>query len=315
LTEESPVVRPFSEVASELADPVRPLLNATLVELSGISPEEQAHLAQVWPGITLARRREIISRLVDLAEDNFELDFEDVFRLGLGDEDADIRSQSITGLWEEEDPCLISPLLNLLEHDSSEAVRAAAATALGKFIMLGEHQKLRASYTDRICRSLLPILSDSQEPPEIRRRALEAIAPCNSPKVEIIIREAYGSRNHKLKASAIYAMGRTVDPVWLPLLVREMNNPDAEIRYEAAVACGEIGDEAAVSPLIELIEDSDIEVSLAAIRALGQIGGEEANDYLEEQLEDTSLSPAFQEAIEQALAEIRENEEPLGFPF
>ena len=170
---------PFDEVAAELADPEKPLLNATLAELSGMSPEELSYFTKAWPGIAVARRREIVSRLVELAEDNFELDFEDVFRISLADEDADIRCQAVSGLWENEDPSLICPLLNLLERDSSETVRAAAAMALGKFIILCEHQKLRATYTERICRSLLPILQSSQQPLEVRRRALEAIAPAN----------------------------------------------------------------------------------------------------------------------------------------
>jgi HEAT repeat protein len=314
LTEEAPLLLPFADIVSEITDPEKPLLSAVLSELSGMSPEEQAHFTSAWPAIAPERRREIISRLLELAEDNFELDFEGVFRIALSDGDAQIRTQAIEGLWEDEDPCLIGPLLKLLECDSSEAVRAAAAVALGKFILLAEHQKLRAAYTERICRALLPILRDSTQPLEVRRRALEAIAPAHFPEIEGLIREAYASRDDRLAVSAIYAMGKTTGPGWMPLLIRELASPDAERRYEAAGACAEIGDEAAVPDLIELAEDADVEVGLAAIRALGRIGGDEAKDYLEESLEDGSRSPAFQEALEQAIAEIRENEEPFGSP-
>ncbi|MBA7574216.1 hypothetical protein ES708_16018 [subsurface metagenome] len=88
-----------------------------------------------------------------------------------------MRSKAIEGLWESEETSLINPLINLLEHDSSEKVQAVAATALGKFAMLAEHEKLRSSHSSKIRQALLSVIEDSSKPAEVRRRALEAAAP------------------------------------------------------------------------------------------------------------------------------------------
>ena len=259
----------------------------------------------------LRRRQQIVSRLVELAEDNFELDFDNVFKNCPDDEDAEVRSKAIEGLWENEEPSLINTLLNLFEHDSSPRVQAAAASALGRFVMLAEHQKLRRSYRSKIYQALLATINDNSQPLEVKRRALEAIAPMDSPEVGKTISEAYHSGHPKLKVSSIYAMGKNCNPAWLPLLLKELASADAEIRYEAAAACGEIGEEEAVPHLIELIDDRDIEVQLAAIRALGKIGGTEAKNCLEQCLDDDNET--IQQAAEQALYELNEGEEPLSF--
>jgi HEAT repeat protein len=73
-------------------------------------------------------------------------------------------------------------------------------------------------------------------------------------------------------------MGRSADNYWIATLIDELQNDDAEIRYEAATACGMIEDEEAVPYLIDLLADDDAEVREQAIVALGAIGGEDAID-------------------------------------
>lgn len=257
------------------------------------------------------RRRQIIYRLVELAEDNFELDFDDIFKSCLRDEDADVQSKAIEGLWESEETSLIDPLIELLEPESPEKVQATAATALGKFALLAELEKLRPHHKTRVCRALLGIIEDSDRPLEIKRRALEAAAPLSLPQMERAIARAYRSGVPRLKTSAIFAMGKNCDPRWLPILIKELGNDDAEIRYEAAQACGELGEKEATPYLRELTTDPDIDVQLAAIQALGKIGGPEAKDSLERCLTDDS--EAIQQAAEEALNELEASEDPLSF--
>ena len=307
------MLSPIDEIISELKGSDRPLSNAKLSELSSINSEELRLFKEVWPTIELKRRQQIVSRLVELAEENFELDFDNVFKNCLDDPDAEVRSRAIEGLWENEEPSLINTLLNLLEHDSSERVQSAAASGLGRFIILAEHQKLHSNYSSKIYQKLLVIIGDKSQTLEVKRRALEAIAPRCSPRVERAISEAYHHGHPKLRASSIYAMGKNCSPAWLPILLKELSNADAEIRYEAAKACGEIGEEEAVPYLINLVEDPDIEVQLAAIQALGKIGGTEAKNCLEQYLEDDS--EVIQQAAEQALRELDIDEEPLSLSF
>jgi len=275
------MLSPINEIIADLSNRDEPLPNSRLTELANMDSAELTYFKQVWPTMGLRRRRQIVSRLVELAENNFELDFDNVFKNCLDDEDAEVRSKAIEGLWENEEPSLINTLLNLFEHDS------------------------------KIYQALLATINDNSQPLEVKRRALEAIAPMDSPEVGKTISEAYHSGHPKLRVSSIYAMGKNCNPAWLPLLLKELASADAEIRYEAAAACGEIGEEEAAPHLIELIDDRDIEVQLAAIRALGKIGGTEAKNCLEQCLDDDNET--IQQAAEQALYELNEGEEPLSF--
>jgi HEAT repeat protein len=106
-------------------------------------------------------------------------------------------------------------------------------------------------------------------------------------------------------------MGKNCDPSWLPILLDEMNNTHAEIRYEAAVACGELGEEMAIYDLVRLTGDPDIEVQLAAIQALVKIGGNDAKEGLQDCLSDPS--ELIREATAQALKQLDIEEDPFSF--
>ncbi len=256
------------------------------------------------------RRRQIVSRLVELAEDNVELDFAGAFRICLQDPDEEVRGMAVEGLWESEDTSLITPFINMLERDASERVQVAVAIALGRFIMMAELGKIRDGYMTRIARVLLDIIGDKSRPIEVRRRALESVAPLILPDVGEAIREAYASEDPKLRISAIYAMGKNCHLQWLSSLLNELGSEDEEVRYEAAVACGELGEEEAALYLKGLVNDPDTEVRLAAIQALGRIGGSEAKQVLTRCLRDPSK--AIREMATEALNELELGKDPLS---
>jgi HEAT repeat protein len=302
---ELPTSSSIRETIAELGNRNSRLLNSRLADLSNLNPEELQALEQVWATIKPKRRRQVMHRLVELAEDNFELNFDSIFKNRLKDQDAEVRSEAIEGLWESEDTSLITPLINLLEHDNSEEVQVAAAMALGKFALLAEHKKLRPYYTSKISQALLNSIEDKNRPVEVRRRALEAAASLSLPQVERDILEAYQSSHSRLRTSAVYAMGKNCNCRWLPMLLKELGSSDAEIRYEAAGACGELGEQEAIPHLIELICDPDVDIQLAAIQALGKIGGSKAKECLEQCM--NNPSEAIQQAAEQSLYELEED--------
>lgn len=301
----------IEETIASLSDSDKPLLSSRLTELSNLNTQELALFEKAWETFEPKRRRQIIYRLVELAEDNFELDFDDIFKGRLKDKDADVQSKAVEGLWESEETGLIDPLIELLEPESPEKVQATAATALGKFAMLAELEKLRAKHKTKVCRALLGVIEDTNRNIEVKRRALEAAAPLSLPQMGKAIARAYQSGVPKLKTSSIFAMGKNCNPRWLPILIKELTSADAEIRYEAASACGELGEKEAAPYLSELTSDPDIDVQLAAIQALGKIGGPEAKDSLERCLTDDS--EVIQQAAEQALNELEAGEDPLSF--
>ena len=302
---------PLESYLDELGRLEKPLITSKLADLSDLTPDELDLFRQAWAKIAPERRRQIVQRLVDLAEDNFELNFDEIFRVCLFDEDAEVRTSAIDGLWECEDRTLIEPLVHLLRWDGDERVRAAAATALGRFALLAEYGKLPELDVARVDSSLLAAIDDETELFEVKRRAIEAISFRSLPRVREIILQAYRSGDPSLQVNAIYAMGLNCDPMWLPELLKELNSADPEMRYEAVRACGELGDERAVSRLIELVADPDMEVKLAAIEALGQIGGNAAKGKLQDCLD--SRNDVIRQAAEEALEELEFEEGPLYF--
>ncbi len=310
---EPPTPLSIKETIADLGNSNQSLLSSRLVDLSNLNSEELRFLEQVWVEIEPERRRQIVYRLVELAEDNFELNFDSIFWNCLKDQDAEVRCKAIEGLWENEETSLIDPLINLLEQDSSERVQTAAATALGRFAMLAEHKKLRSCHASKVSQALLVALGDDSKPIEVKCHVLEAAAPLSLPRVKKAIREAYQSHNAKLRISAIYAMGKNCDGSWLSVLLKELASADAEIRYEAVGACSELGEEEAVPYLITLIDDPDTDVQLAAIQALGKIGGTGAKECLEQCL--SNPSEAISQMAEQALQELKAGEDSLSSPF
>jgi len=311
-TTESTMSLSVEQTVVEIGDSDKPLLNSKLTELSNLDSEELECFKHSWAAIEPKRRRQIVQRLVELAEDNLDLNFDSILKYCLTDQDDEVQSTAIEGLWENEEASLVNPLINLLEQASTEKVQAAAATALGKFAMLAEHKKLRSSYVSRIEAALLALISDSNKPVDVRRRALEAAAPLSLHQVKTAIMDAYQSRDSKLRISAIYAMGKSCDLSWLPVLLSELASTDAEVRYEAAGACGELEEEETTVPcLTKLISDPDVDVQMAAIQALGKIGGTTAKECLERCLNDAS--EAIRQAAEQALNELETKEAPLSF--
>ena len=293
---------PIQEILAVLVDEERPLSSSNLARLSGLEPESLRLFQMVWPSIATSRKRIIVTRLVELAEDHSTLDYENIFTNCLNDRDSEVRSRAIEGLWEIEEPCLVDILVNMMESDSSQKVRSSAATALGKFTMMAVEQKMRPEYTLKIYCSIINALNDINQPVEVKRRALESLSCLDSPEIRKLIDEAYHSNNHKLRASSIYAMGKNCDSSWLPLLLNEATSNDTEIRYEVAVALGELGERESVSCLIELAADPDIEVKLAAIRSLGHTGDAGAKNFLVKLRNESG--DTLKQATEEALREI-----------
>jgi hypothetical protein len=169
-------------------------------------PEEAPALAEVWPQVEVARRRQVLRRLLDLAEDNVEMDFDRVYMVALNDDDAEVRALSIQGLWEHEDRDAIGPLVDILRNDPSATVRAEAATALGSFVLRAEFQQLNSMDSRRIEEALQAAIDDAAESAEVAA-ALES--GCAERRGCVGASSAYRSDNWRLRVSAVRAMGRS----------------------------------------------------------------------------------------------------------
>ncbi|MEA1958735.1 MAG: HEAT repeat domain-containing protein [Chloroflexota bacterium] len=295
---------------AELVDKSKPLMISKLTKLSALTPANLDLFCASWGEIPTERRQDVVGHLITLAEGDPDLDFDDLFLIGIHDPDETVREKSIDGLWEYERSPLIDPLIKILRRDPCEPVRAAAITALGKFALLSEFGKLRPKDEDKVVEALLEVTRNYNEEIDIRRRAVEAISSLSVPVVVETISEAYSSKDGRMKISAIYAMGMNSDPAWLPILIKEMASPDPELRFEAARACGEIEDAQAVPQLLKLIRDPDTQVRIAAIDALGKIGGEDAEAALQECAK--HAEEYVRDAAADALRELYFNRDPFS---
>ncbi len=301
----------FELFLETISDPAADLSSAEFHDVSDLSPEELGQFAKCWLPLQPERQREIVSMMVELAEQNTELDFTTVFKMCLKVGDEEILEIAIEGLWEHEDRSIISALVDVLRSDKSPRVRAAAALALGKFPILAQEGKLLAKDGELIHQSLMGILDDEDEDIDVRRRCLESVAPFNTEAIQQFVEWAYTSEDQDLKASSIFAMGRTGEVSWLPTLIKELQSPEPSVRYETAHACGELGEEEAILHLIPLLQDDDHQVQLAGISALGKIGGGLAKRVLVNCVKEGDAAAG--DAARAELENIEILEDPLGF--
>ncbi|MDP2728734.1 MAG: HEAT repeat domain-containing protein, partial [Dehalococcoidia bacterium] len=181
----------LDKILADLSNNEKPLANGRLTYLSALSKEEVRVLEETWRSIELPRRHELVERLVDLAEDNAGLDFHAVFRLCLQDPEPAIQVMAIEGLWECEGRWLLVTLERLLACDQTVEVRAAAAGALGRFTLRAELGKLRPEEKQKLEDVLFTCIGNTQEPINVRRRAVEAVGHLSQERVTAVIEDAY----------------------------------------------------------------------------------------------------------------------------
>jgi HEAT repeat protein len=299
-------------ILAHLQDEPRVLSRPQLTGLSDLGQDDLKLFKAGWSNLSAERKCAILSLLHELAEDNIEYDFSAVFKHALGDADNTVQQKAIEGLWENEESSLINPLIRILTEGRAEAVREAAAIALGRFTLLAECRKIEIGNVTQLSPPLLAVANDPVAPLPVRCRALEAVAPLSLADVTQAIWAAYRYEEPEMCTSAIRAMGLNRDSLWLPTIIQELASDNPEIRCAAAGAAGDLGEAEATSGLIDLLDDPDPEVRLAAVQALGAIGGIEAKQALRHLLqhEDQPL----REAAANALTEIELFDAPLSPP-
>jgi HEAT repeat protein len=272
-----------------------------LYALSNPTHSDTAIFTEAWFCMPAARRRAVVGWLVELSEEHVHLDFRPLLRVLLDDDDAVVRARAIDGLWEDDSPGLARRYANILATDSAEGVRAAAAQALGKYVLKDELGQLDHDLGTRIRVALMDVASDESENLEVRRRAVESVGYAEGSDVKELIRRAYAAEQPSMRASAMFAMGRSADHSWDETVLEELSSPDPAMRYEAARAAGELEIGLAVPRLGEMALEADREVQSMAIWALGRIGGRRAQRVLEgiRDGDDRISAEAAEEALEE----------------
>ena len=298
-----PASHTVEHLLAQLQENGAPLPAQELTALSDLSLADLQRVQEVWATIADARRLHVVQSLVDESIDNLHLQLGRLLRLALTDPLPDVRILAIRGLWEDREADLVGPLIQILKNDPSDTVRAAAAEALGTFVLAGELAELSPALAMRAEDALLAVLHADMEPVNVQAHALQSIAFSGEIGVRELIEDCYYSRDEEIRGAALRAMGRSADVRWRSTAQAELASPAAEMRAAAARACGELEARDALDELIALLSDDSKPVRLAAIFALGRLGGRQAREMLNAMSasDDADEARAAANALEEAL--------------
>lgn len=297
------MVASIDSIIQSINETEKPLTASAIYGLSDLSESNAQRLGEAWTSIPVERRRSLVQRIVETTETNFEMDFGSVIKLALTDSDDEIRESAVEATWIDESPDMMNQLIALATGDPAAKVRAAAASGLGRFILQGELGEFDEELARRAENIALKLHNDPNENLDVRRRALEAISNCGREGVNDMIKAAYHDSNIRMRVSAVFAMGRSCNKQWEPVVLSELESDIPELRFEAARTAGELELLEAVPFLGEMLEDEDRELVEMAVWALGEIANDEAQHLLEEVMEraDMDGDEALMEAVEEAL--------------
>jgi hypothetical protein len=270
----------MGQVIDALLDENTPLAPRYLYRFSDLTPEDLVQLKNSWLKIPLWRRQALMEDVENLGESDYLLSFEALARFALRDKDAKVRLFSVHTLWEYEERDLASIFLSMLKTEPDADVRAALASALGRFVYLGDIEELDEDKLHEIEEYLFELVKGTDQP-LVRRCALESLGYSHRPEVTPLIEWAYNSKDKDWVGSALYAMGRSADENWTRYVLKMLDNVVPTIRTEAARAAGALELADAIDQLKEMLIDTDEEARLAAIWSLSQIGGEGVRQALE----------------------------------
>ena len=275
----------FDSIAVALIDLSQPFPPRMLRGFSDLSRMDLHTLEGLWPQIDPKRKLSLFEDLESIAEIDTLVNFDEFAKLGLTDPDSAVRVMAIRLLWECEEPSLISVIVEMLLSDGVEDVRAAAASALGKYVYLGELDSISDNLKISVVQNLLDVVA-GDDLPLVRRNALESLGYSSHSKVPALIRKALESDDTLWTQSALYAISRSADEQWSDTVIRHLSHPESEIKFEAVRAAGELELVDARDILLQLLEEDedDLELRYAAIWALSQIGGEGIKETFEEML-------------------------------
>lgn len=293
-------------ILKAIEDDKAPIASLDVALLSDLEPSFADIVSDTLSSLELERETQILDHLINISEDRFDVNFDELFIRKLNSEREEIRETSIRGLWEYDERSLVEPLLEMLTKDDSDAVKIAAAIGLRRFSILAEEGKLPDRDSAQIYETLQSLIDDDHDyaqeeiSVDIKRRIIEALSPYNTPEIHDIILDNYNSLDERLRASAIFSMGENGDSEWIPYILDEMDNSNPEIRFEAAGAAGRIGDESLIPDLARMGNDVSFEVISQVITALNLIGGSTSIKVLTRFLkhENSNVRSVAQDALE-----------------
>jgi len=177
---------------------------------------------------------------------------------GLKNPDDVIRKQTLKKLFQTNS----DKAINFIVEALSDANKAIQDLAMQCLIKLNKPKTVQL---------LIPLLRS--EEPSLRNAAKEVISNIGYVASDLIT-ELLKDEDDDIRIAACDILGALRLDETVESLIRALNDPNSNVRSNAAVALGMIGDAKAVGPLVGLFKDNEW-VRFCAIEALGKIGASE----------------------------------------
>ena len=300
----------MKDYLSELATEPETIKTFTLLELSGVSGKELGNFSDAWLTLESGIKAKILTRLTELAENDVQLDFTPVCKLGLSDLDPNIRKIALEGLWEIQDRSFLQPIIDILLNDPDPDVKSAAALSLSSFAQMSQNGKLINRDSIKVFEALIQTIENVKENDKVLGRALESLGYFSGQAVDDALNKFHRHKNPFLRQSAIFAMGRNAHQKWIDIILNDLTDEHTAIRFEALNAAGFLCDESNVTQIIPFTKDPDTQIQTSALTTLGHIGGELAKREILTWTEDDDDN--IRDTAINALANIDFEQDPLG---
>jgi HEAT repeat protein len=287
--DESLDLTPFSAVLDALQDLGTPFPVRFVRYFSDLTRKNLKDFQHIWPNLPEQRKVSLLEDLETVLESDTVVNFDNMARALLNDPLAAVRVIALRLLWECEETNLVPDLLSMSITDPDETTRATAAAVLGKFVLLGELETIRADLYEKIVKHLVSIVEGNDQA-RVKQRALESLGYSSHPSIPGLIQNAYLSNDSGWVTSALCAMGRSADDSWAAQVDKLLNSPDPDVQFEAVRAAGELELTGSREKLLAALEYGieDEEIRLAMIWSLSQIGGDEVKEKLDELLKNAT---------------------------
>ncbi|MCD6355718.1 MAG: HEAT repeat domain-containing protein [Anaerolineaceae bacterium] len=256
---------------------------------SDISYEELEIIKEIWHLVSIKRKLNLLSDLKSLMEEDTLISCDDFGIFALQDENPHVRSQAVHLLWECYDTKLISTYIRFLKQDPNPEVNASAASALGKYVLLGELDDIPDEIAEKVFETLINEFTFSKHD-HVKQRILESLGYSSDEKVINFIADAIRKPDKEWQLAALCAIGRSANDVWEKEVVNKLRDTDPEIKIEAIKAAGELEITSAKNIIKEILLNASPEedIRLQSIWALSKIGGNDIKIIFNTLLENTN---------------------------
>ena len=221
-----------NDVIANLLDISKPFDPRFLHFFSDISFDNLELIKTIWADVDPTRKYNLLKDLESLMEADTLVCCDDFGYFALGDDDPLVKSQAIHLFWETSDAKLISTFIEFLKNYPNDEVKQAAASVLGRFVLLGELDEIPEESANQVQDFLI---SEYLSTPNIltKQRILESLGYSSREKVDQFIKLALKKNEKEWQLAALLAISRSVDPKWGKVVMEKLNDIDPDIQIEA----------------------------------------------------------------------------------